>query len=283
MRVQQTLGANARIPLLSGQNIASQYPVLHEDYDMSEYLDLIAAGSGQPKLVRNSALQEGTRDVETVSSLRTAVGSGFTRLLEQDPYFQRLYAAPVTLRTHEVPCDGVGGSATLVDSLHRAQDVAIHPDGSIWFRSEGDAELVVRAGAWDPESAGELRLGVSQMGASTATTIDVGFLGDLHIPYPTYQIPVPSDNKVCVSANLLQLYPYALSTTVRDLRLFFTTPGLYRLTFAELVENDMDARQSTHSISPLGSPSSHVRALSTPMNPMGLHITMWTLSAWSAD
>jgi hypothetical protein len=220
-------------PTLDGPFLARRCPGLYE-YNLGTYLPFFGAAVARITFVRTTAMHPWQAPgVTTVPSLRSAVSPEFLALLARDAALRDFYFGRVPLRwapaTAPLPANPAGAVAFTVDG----KPLPSEPDGAARLVSDGTGTAWLRRNAFDPEEIFQLRLAIGRRDSSTASsiTVEVRFSSDLAGPDAggSLTFPVGSSPGTTIEVDLRQLYAFALSSQVRDLRLVFSTPGDYRL------------------------------------------------------
>jgi hypothetical protein len=222
-------------PTLDGPYLALRYPSLFE-YNLSTYTPFFVSAAPGITFIRNPAMHLWRApDVATVSSLRVAVSPEFLELLVRNPVMRDYYFAHIPLRSttgrnefaHQLPSGPQADGTAL----------ALASDGTAAIISDGKYELWLRRTAFDPESSTLLRLAIDRLGPESGQGINLAvvFTTDFAATQGGGSITLAPPFDRVTEVDLRQLYAFALSRRVSDLRLIFTEPGRYRLRVATLV------------------------------------------------
>lgn len=226
-----------RIPSLDGNYIFNEYPRLFK-YNLSHYLDFIVPEGERVILHKNKAMQGwSAKDVVTVTSLRSNIDTEFISFLENNSYAQRLYLSPIELSANIVANTNLMDDSIRLTQLLNTSTLSRKLNGSIFFHNDGDSEIIVDKGSWNPEERHLLAINVGYYGTTKTDNVklEVHFTGELKIPYRKNYILIPSGKQSILSIDLLQIYSYSLNPQVRNLRICFPVPGDYLVTSMNLV------------------------------------------------
>lgn len=220
------------VPILDGEYIKRIHPSLFS-YNLANYFPFFANNVDEVTFVRTEALQRHhANSAKTVPSLRDAVPVEVVEHLLASPSLRSYYFGEVPLSYRQVPKPE---QTPLIETLQ------LH-GGTILERSSDrvlidvppDAELVLKPGTWDPETAFLLTLGVSEEAGSrlpprfevvfTSAVLGIDWRGEL-APTPTGQL---------IEIDLRQAYAFSLSREVGHLRLRFPSAGRFWLYHADV-------------------------------------------------
>ena len=222
------------IPTLDGAYINLKHPSLFE-YNLSSYLPFIGKPENDIALVRNAAMQPGVGPrVRTVASLRTAVSPRFIELLQRNVTLRDYYMLPVMLRA-ETTTSPVSIEPPTPASVFQGTAEA-DVDGALRLRSDGQAVLRVVDSPFDPETLPYLRLRIEHLrdGQRSDFNVGVAFQTDFDLTPVRGTLHIPASEAAIMSVDLRQLYAFALSRHVSNLKLVFSEPGTYRIAAVEL-------------------------------------------------
>jgi hypothetical protein len=217
----RSLGNHAIVPTLDGNYLQQRWPSLFR-YNFSHYTCFFPGPAGGLQLVRNPAMQPWhTSAVQTVPVLRDAISPGFLQELHGNSVVRALYLA-------EVPLEPAPAITTTTAARPPGGIEATVPPG-------GRAEVALRLPAWDPEKAYRLQIAVrlADAAGSSGLSMTVVFRseclpGDWHGSL----LLLPTDSGF-MEVDLRQVYAFALSPQVSDLRVIVTKPGHYWFRLAE--------------------------------------------------
>jgi hypothetical protein len=217
----------AAIPTLDGPFIEAHHRSLFI-YNLSRYQPFFEDLPFTPDLIRNDAMQQPALGrVDTVPSLRTAAGPEIVAAINKDPRLKRYYFGRITLNPLSVPSGPSSPGATqATDDAYKTAKV-----------DPGERhEIVVRQGTWDPETASLLRLALERLTPASAAPINVAvtFWSEAFGADWTGYAELPASGET-VTFDLLQVYAFALSGRVGNLRLHLSSSGEYRLVAHDLV------------------------------------------------
>jgi hypothetical protein len=230
-----------RLPTLDGPYINQVYPSLDVN-NLSHYRPFVVRAHEKVTFLRNSAMQDGyivATDVQTVASLRSATDPVFLTALATDPYVQRLYLSSAPINFQRRACTQPPSLPRLAPKQSmNADPVSRSVAGVLTFDSEGEALMIIREGAWDPEQAHQLQLELQAwpVGAGPIR-LEVAFTGALAIPYPQPWLELQPYAMNCLSLDLLQVYAYALNPQITQLTVRLRTPGRYQIPQLSLLDN----------------------------------------------
>jgi len=227
------------MPTLDAPYIVAKYPCLIV-YNLSQYLDVITPKDRQFILYRNNAMQTlRAAEIQTVHSLRDTISPDVLRELLQNRDLRDLYFGPVVLESittsaSQLPHDLL--SAPVTNNLSNAKTLW-QEERILVFESDGVAELQIAKGTFDPEIDHLLHIGITPTCpvASSEVRIELLFEGELSIAYPQCTITLANSKSQHVSVDLLQIYAYALSKSITNLRLRFPARGCYRVSDLRLL------------------------------------------------
>jgi hypothetical protein len=223
------------VPTLDGPYLARRCPGLFE-YNLTAYRPFFGSAATRITFVRTAAMHPWRPSgVATVPSLRQAVSPEFIALLATPGNVREYYFGHVPLRVaaRAAPPEERFSPEARADG----KPLPFEPDGTVPVASNGKLEVSLRPQAFDPETAYNLRLAIDRTDAATPPTftLHVLFGSDLAGSRAGGSITLPARSGQIFEVDLRQLYAFALSPEVRDVRLAFTDPGQYRLRIATLV------------------------------------------------
>ena len=232
-RVADTIGGLAVVPTLDGGYINARHPSLF-DYNLVRYLAFFGPEARDIKFVRNSAMQPFSGPgVDTVPALRDAVSSDFLKLLQRDARLRDYYFTPITLR--------LDSSGSALGSQQSVSERVREPprrdgDDAILLTSDGRTSLSVRDQSFDPEALPHLVVEIQkEQGAPHGDIkVRVFFQCDFDLEGPRGSIQLPSDGSGVSVVDLRQIYAFALSRRISDVRIEFIEPGNYRVRVVQL-------------------------------------------------
>jgi hypothetical protein len=221
-------------PTLDGPFLARLCPGLFE-YNLATYTPFFHSFAPRITLVRNAAMHPWQAPgVTTVPSLRSAVSSEFMDLLRRNSAVRAYYLAQVPLRSTVRPAR----TTTQIppDQQENGHLIALEVDGKAEISSDVSFELWLRREAFDPESAPILTLAIDRLDpvSSREFTVTAMFTTELTGGSGSGSITLSARSDQVTETDLRQLYAFALSHRIQDLRLVFTAPGKYRLRTAIL-------------------------------------------------
>ena len=228
------LGSAIIAPTLDGPYIAIRHPDLFE-YNLSTYSPFFGPTTSGIAFVRNEAMHPWRApDVATVPSLRAAVSPEFLELLNRDQTLREIYFGHVPLCTRTGPA---WRANTLPSEFQTdGAPLPLEPDGSATLASDGNYVLWVRREAFDPESTPLLRLALERLDSVSGREmlLTVAFTSGFSTAQGSGSIALAASAGRLTEVDLRQLYAFALSRNVTDVRLILTDPGRYRLHVATL-------------------------------------------------
>jgi hypothetical protein len=234
-RIKAAAGQPITVPTLDGAYINTKYPSLF-DYNLAHYFPIIDERGRDIDWVRNSAMQawSGPR-VRSVPQIRPAVSPTFIQLLEKDPLLREYYFAPIPLRLQ--PSSSAIAAITPPDPAHVIAGIGRREaDGSIIVESNGNTRLTLHVPDFDPESLPFLKLAIEaeRRDQSHDITLGVALRSQFNVSELRGTLKLPNGEKNTKSVDLRQIYAFALSQTVSEVRIIFGEPGTYRVRVAEL-------------------------------------------------
>ncbi len=208
------LGTGAVVPVLDGNYLQAVYPSLFS-YNLSHYAPFFADLAGGLDFVRNPAMQSWhTGAVRTVPVLRDAVSPAFIPLLDATPALRAFYYAAVPLEVRPVS--------------------ESNPAGGLTVKSDGTTPIVLRKDAWDPETAPRLRLARRDTGVAPEIPVTVVFWSERLNADWRGTVLLRRTAGPESEVDLRQVYAFALSHRVANLRVILPTPGQYWFRLAEV-------------------------------------------------
>jgi hypothetical protein len=207
------LGDGGVIPTLDGNYLKATCPSLFS-YNLSHYSPFFGHQPGRPELVRNPAMQTWhATTVRTVPVLREAVSPALPRLLADDPVLRSYYFAEVPLEARSL--------------------AANRPPGGTRVESDGSSIVSLRAEAWDPEVLPRLQLAAEDRDAAGNLTVTVVFWSELLQADWRGTVALSQIPGQTTEVDLRQVYAFALSPRVANLRVILPEPGRYWFRLAE--------------------------------------------------
>lgn len=116
------------------------------------------------------------------------------------------------------------------------QTQPLHSDAPKTFESDGEARIVIGPGTIDPAKRYMLHLDMTIPQSPEKIFLDLSYKNDFGIVGPiaairldqfSVSLPDSKERRYAISVDLNQMYAYALSQSVSDVALIFTTPGHY--------------------------------------------------------